>query len=246
VTHKNEHDMLTISQAVRPDVQSIETDLTRIEFTRWSARLVLRILIPAERSFRKMPTVREGPNPSGKCMCGCKKTTPISTQTHLSKGLIKGCHTRYCCGHSSTSTKEFTESGGNRRKTTKGYISARHPDHPRATNGFVYEHILVAEKALGKYLPHTAEVHHVNEVNNIPSNLVICQDAAYHKLLHARTRALKACGNPNYRKCTYCQTWDHPKNLSRPSPRGPYYHRQCCKADALKRSHARRQAGVML
>lgn len=76
-------------------------------------------------------------------------------------------------------------------------------------------HIRIAETALGKPLPDGAEVHHVDgdRLNNDRSNLVVCQDNAYHKLLHIRTRALKACGNPNWRKCTYCQEYDAPENL---------------------------------
>lgn len=51
--------------------------------------------------------------------------------------------------------------------------------HPRAdSSGNVLEHILIAEKALGKHLPDKAEVHHVNEIktDNRNENLVICQD----------------------------------------------------------------------
>src|SRR5258708_6599812 len=61
------------------------------------------------------------------------------------------------------------------------------------------EHELIAEQVLGHPLPKKAEIHHVdnNGLNNEHSNLVICQDHAYHMLLHARTRIVKAGGNPN-------------------------------------------------
>lgn len=48
------------------------------------------------------------------------------------------------------------------------------------------QHIVVAEKALGKPLPPKAIVHHINEdrADNVPSNLVICPDQEYHMLIH--------------------------------------------------------------
>jgi hypothetical protein len=54
-----------------------------------------------------------------------------------------------------------------------------------------YQHRLIAEKALGKPLPKGAVVHHIDEdkANNHPSNLVICPDQTYHRLIHARMKA---------------------------------------------------------
>lgn len=69
-------------------------------------------------------------------------------------------------------------------------------------------HLLVAEKALGKPLPKGAQIHHVDEnpKNFTNGNLVICQDMAYHRLLHMRARVVKAGGNPNTELfCHGCQ-----------------------------------------
>ena len=56
-----------------------------------------------------------------------------------------------------------------------------------------YEHILVAEKALGRRLPKGAVVHHANKKrsDNTPTNLVICPNETYHRLLHRRMKALR-------------------------------------------------------
>lgn len=75
-------------------------------------------------------------------------------------------------------------------------------------HGRKFAHVLIAEKALGHELPAGAEVHHVNEDgrDNRNCNLVICQDKAYHKLLHRRARIVRAGGNPNsQRMCSRCR-----------------------------------------
>ena len=62
-----------------------------------------------------------------------------------------------------------------------------------------YEHILVAEKALGKRLPTGAVIHHIdgNGANNTKSNLVVCPNEQYHKLLHTRERWLAYLDTPS-------------------------------------------------
>lgn len=90
--------------------------------------------------------------------------------------------------------------------TTGNYRAHSRPSHPRASkSGMVHEHILVAERALGYYLPPKSIVHHHddNGLNNKNSNLVICEDQKYHKLLHVRMRVLRAGGDPNTDKICY-------------------------------------------
>ena len=95
----------------------------------------------------------------------------------------------------------------------------------------VREHVLVAEKALGKKIPNSACVHHVNycKSDNRPSNLVICQNDSYHSLIHIRTDALSACGNADYRKCVFCKHWGDPSSMQVKSPHGnrQFVHAQC-------------------
>ena len=114
--------------------------------------------------------------------------------------------------------------------TGKGYIGIRNPSHPRAgVNGYVAEHIYIAEKALGKSLPIKAQVHHMDgdKSNNNNSNLVICENQKYHSLLHQRMRALKACGNVKYRKCPICETYDSVDNMYIYPKGNGAYHNEC-------------------
>jgi hypothetical protein len=100
------------------------------------------------------------------------------------------------------------------------------------------EHVLIAESALGFTLPPGVEVHHVNEnpSDNRPENLVVCQDRQYHMILHARQRALDACGNANWRKCAYCKKYDDPTLMTGRASRGQlvntFYHKPCAAARA--------------
>jgi hypothetical protein len=76
---------------------------------------------------------------------------------------------------------------GGVRLNHNGYVVIRMPDHPRALNGYIFEHILVMENILGRYLENGECVHHINEVrnDNRPDNLMLFKNNADHKKYHA-------------------------------------------------------------
>jgi hypothetical protein len=60
-------------------------------------------------------------------------------------------------------------------------------DHPRADrHGYVYEHLLVAEKKLGRPVMASEIIHHINCVkeDNDPKNLYVCKNSKEHFLIH--------------------------------------------------------------
>jgi hypothetical protein len=102
---------------------------------------------------------------------------------------------------------------GGRYINYSGYNMVYNPEHHRANhNGYVREHVVLAEKVLGNLLPKKAQVHHYSEIGD-NSKIIICENQNYHRLLHIRAKALETCGNANYRKCKFCQQYDDPMNM---------------------------------
>ena len=77
------------------------------------------------------------------------------------------------------------------------------------------EHRKIIEKALGKKIPEKAVSHHFDQdkTGNGNGNLVLCENRAYHNLLHRRQRAYDECGHAGWLKCGYCGKYDDPKNM---------------------------------
>ena len=105
---------------------------------------------------------------------------------------------------------------GGKYYNTSGYLFILNPNHPQANSrGYTREHILIAERILGRYLKIKEVVHHANEItsDNTNKNLVICENENYHRLLHRRKRAYESCGHANWLKCLYCKKYDNLNNL---------------------------------
>ena len=70
-----------------------------------------------------------------------------------------------------------------------GYILIYNPEHPKSMvsnnwNGYIYEHIIVAEQDIGRYLNDDEEVHHLDldRSNNRSSNLIVLSKKSHGKL----------------------------------------------------------------
>ena len=70
-----------------------------------------------------------------------------------------------------------------------GYVMVWSPDHPQArASGYVGEHRLVAERAIGRMLTASEVVHHLNlrRDDNRPDNLLVFASNAQHSSFHQR------------------------------------------------------------
>ena len=126
-----------------------------------------------------------GYEPTGICACGCGRSTIVPVRNVRTKNRFKGVPAQFMKGHY------------RRAMPTTGYKA-------RLVSGVLRKiHRLRAETALGKPLPKGAVVHHADGSKDAFSPLVVCQDTAYHALLHARMRIVAAGGNPNTDRICY-------------------------------------------
>jgi HNH endonuclease len=155
------------------------------------------------------------------CACGCGNRVKGHRQWGVGKIIWNKYFSQRCPKGKQVGTKDKVVAA-------RGYIFLYMPDHPHARGLYVPEHAVIAETALGRILPGGAEVHHVDEnrQNNANNNLVICQNRAYHMLLHQRTDALKACGDASFRKCHLCQVYGDPNTMRSYNGKG-FTHWEC-------------------
>lgn len=80
---------------------------------------------------------------------------------------------------------------GGRFPDRNGYIYIWNPKHPFCNNrGDVFEHRLIVEKYIGRYLTKTELVHHIDEnvSNNSPENLFVFENKSAHFKFHLAIR----------------------------------------------------------
>ena len=106
-----------------------------------------------------------------RCECGVEKLIPANV---LNDGRSKSCGClKLDLLRSEVGDRNRSWKGG-RQVTDQGYVMVLYPQHHRAKkNGYVYEHILVMEKKIGRSLRKTEYVHHINgqRADNRPDNL---------------------------------------------------------------------------
>lgn len=129
------------------------------------------------RSERRRPAAG-GSNPAfWVCRCECGETAIVEGK-NLRNGVTQSCG---CIRKELFIEKLQGRKGashpawkGGRFRTPRGYISCQAKGHPRASKlGYVFEHRLVMEKMIGRYLAPNETVHHKNGIktDNRPENL---------------------------------------------------------------------------
>ena len=80
--------------------------------------------------------------------------------------------------------------GGHEKRRSDGYIKVYAPAHPHCTaDGYVMKHILVVERAIGRYLTDKECVHHINHIrdDNRLENLKL-MTLSEHMSMHMKER----------------------------------------------------------
>ena len=155
------------------------------------------------------------------------------------EGCAKNAHSRgWCHAHykkwhehgSPTHGRSYERAPGQGTVNWSGYIAVVRDGKK------CMQHRVVAEAAIGRPLPKKSIVHHVdgNRRNNDPTNLAVCPDQAYHKLIHLRQDALSACGNPDHRRCSFCRQYDSQDRMLKVGDNrsGHKHYHRACKANA--------------
>lgn len=152
-------------------------------------------------------------------------------ETHIARG--------YCQNHYRMFKKHGTPTPPPKPQTeAKTYIATGGYRFKSIDRKTVYEHVSIAERALGRKLPAGSEIHHATDDVADHSQLVICPNHKYHMLLHMRKRALDACGNPGWRLCKLCHQYD---DLSKLRVSGKVLYHASCAARSSREYRAKRR-----
>lgn len=115
--------------------------------------------------------------------CGKAFLTGHSIVSGKGKFCSRVCSARW---HSTGDRNVFWNGG--KRMTSQGYIHIWNPGHHRSMkNGYVPEHVLIAESKIGRRLFDNEVVHHINGIkdDNRAENLEVMTEQE-HKSLHGK------------------------------------------------------------
>ena len=74
---------------------------------------------------------------------------------------------------------------GGKTKTVSGYIWIHCPQHPSANHGYVYEHRLIIEQHLGRYLTTKEHIHHLGKKDDNRLHMLMAFSSnSAHKRFH--------------------------------------------------------------
>ena len=144
----------------------------------------------AGKKFGRLTVVRRSARPlkNGSywdCLCECGNTKTVRSM-NLRNGNTKSCG---CLQNETVRGKGAANANwkGGRRKHGEGYIRIHSPTHPCADqDGYVFEHRIVMEKILGRFLKPKEVVHHKdgNVANNARDNLRLFANGSEHDKYH--------------------------------------------------------------
>jgi hypothetical protein len=117
-----------------------------------------------------------------------KGYTPFNKELkgYTNGGSFKKGHVPWCAGKECLHLRGENNNkwNGGKTKTDSGYIMVRQQEHPYCEHhGYVREHRLVVEKAIGRYLLPHETVHHVNKIKNDNriENLMVFNTSGSHR-----------------------------------------------------------------
>ena len=136
--------------------------------------------------------LNEAQEPIKLCECGCGQVAPKAKRTNTTLGYIKGQQLRFIAGHNLRSKHP----GKTYRKD--GYVLIQ------TNNGRELEHLIVAEKMIGRKLTKDEIVHHINgkRDDNRPENLRVLSGHEKHVDVHTSKRREKY--PDGFKSCPKC------------------------------------------
>lgn len=119
-------------------------------------------------------------------ICGKKFNTTLS---EIKRGGAKNCSRKCYYIYLRRTIKKGTKSPSWKGGKIKngGYIAVYNPKHPRSNcSGYVFEHLLVMEKYLGRIIKKEENVHHINGIkdDNRIDNLILFPTRGAHIAFH--------------------------------------------------------------